>query len=99
MQAEAEQEMRENFSIKITKFNDGLTSEDLITLNPRYMTRISCRVNFVSRQRSSRATGMGLGKVRLVVSNSYTTSSMGLSGGVAIFYVLNYVMALILSAN
>lgn len=72
---------------------------EVITLNPRYMTLISWRVNFVSRQRSSRATGIGLGKLRLVVSSSYTTSSMGLSGGVAISYKLNGMMGLIRCGN
>lgn len=52
-------------------------------LKPRYMTRISWRVNLVNLQRSSSATGTGLGA--RVGSSSYTTSSMGLSGGVAIF--------------
>lgn len=58
----------------------------LTVLNPRYITRISCRVNFVWRHRSSRATVTGFGT--RVVSNSYTTSSIGLSGGVAIFNLL-----------
>uniref|UniRef100_A0A182QCU9 Uncharacterized protein n=1 Tax=Anopheles farauti TaxID=69004 RepID=A0A182QCU9_9DIPT len=47
------------------------------------MTRISWRVNLVSRHRSSSATGIGFGA--RVGSSSYTTSSIGLSGGVAIF--------------
>lgn len=53
-------------------------------LNPRYITRISWRVNFVSRHRSSKATGIGFG-VRADGSNSNrtTSSSIGLSGGVA----------------
>lgn len=55
----------------------------LTVLKPRYMTRISWRVNFVNRHRSSSATGIGFGA--RVGSSSYTTSSMGLSGGVAIF--------------
>lgn len=54
----------------------------LTVLNPLYITRISCRVNFVWRHRSSKATVTGFGT--RVVSNSYTTSSIGLSGGVAI---------------
>lgn len=54
-------------------------------LKPRYITRISCRVNFVCRHRSSRATQIGFGT--RVGSSSYTTSSMGLSGGVAMLWL------------
>lgn len=58
-------------------------------LNPRYMTRISWRVNLVNRHRSSKATGIGLG-VRIFgsSSNRTTSSSIGLSGGVAIAITL-----------
>lgn len=58
-------------------------------LNPRYITRISWRVNFVNRHRSSKATGIGFG-VRADGSNSNrtTSSSIGLSGGVAMLHTL-----------
>lgn len=54
----------------------------LTVLKPLYIIRISCLVNLVSLQRSSKATGTGLGT--LLGSISYTTSSTGLSDGVAI---------------
>lgn len=55
----------------------------------------SCRVNFVRRHKSSKATGIGFG-TRAVVSNSNntTSSSMGLSGGVAIFRYFAYIKRL-----
>lgn len=56
-------------------------SKELTVLNPLYMILISCLVNLVSLQRSSRATGTGLGT--LDGSISKTTSSIGLSDGVA----------------
>lgn len=63
----------------------------LTCLKPRYITRISCRVNFVCLQRSSNATGRCFGTLLGSISN--TISSMGLSGGVAI--VNNYIYALL----
>ncbi|CAH1397891.1 unnamed protein product [Nezara viridula] len=54
----------------------------LTCLKPRYMTLISCLVNLVCLQRSSRATGLCFGS--LLGSNSYGASSIGESGGVAI---------------
>uniref|UniRef100_A0A8W7P1W9 Uncharacterized protein n=1 Tax=Anopheles coluzzii TaxID=1518534 RepID=A0A8W7P1W9_ANOCL len=75
-------------SARLTRPKSGQTCR----LNPLYMTRISWRVNLVSRQRSSSATGIGFGA--RAGSSSYTTSSIGLSGGVAIFSLtLNEVTA------
>lgn len=45
-----------------------LKAQQFTVLNPRYMTRISCRVNLVWRHKSSSATGIGLGT--RVVSSS-----------------------------
>lgn len=56
--------------------------EKLTVLNPLYMIRISFLVNLVSLHRSSKDTGMGLGILDGSISN--TTSSIGLSLGVAI---------------
>ncbi|KAJ3665045.1 hypothetical protein Zmor_000560 [Zophobas morio] len=50
------------------------------------MILISCLVNLVSLQRSSRATGTGFGTLDGSISN--TTSSMGLSDGVAMSLTL-----------
>lgn len=70
------------------KMHEKWNSPKLATvLNPRYITRISWRVNFVNRHKSSKATGIGFG-VRADGSNSNrtTSSSIGLSGGVAMLH-------------
>lgn len=75
----------------------------LTVLNPLYIILISCLVNFVSLQRSSSATGIGLGTLDGSISN--ITSSTGLSDGVAIFTAvgvyerLNHFQNLSLSAH
>lgn len=63
---------------------------NITDLNPRYMTRISWRVNFVNRHKSSKASRNGLaGRVLGSNSNRTASSSIGLSGGVAmLFYSL-----------
>lgn len=73
---------------KEKKLHEKWNSPKLATvLNPRYITRISWRVNFVNRHKSSKATGIGFG-VRADGSNSNrtTSSSIGLSGGVAMLH-------------
>lgn len=69
-------------------------------LKPRYITRISWRVNLVSRVRSSKATGIGFG-VRAVgsSSNRTTSSSIGLSGGVAMAVAFDFVSRYAFTAN
>lgn len=61
-------------------------------LNPRYITRISWRVNLVSRVRSSKATGIGFGvRADGSSSNRTTSSSIGLSGGVAMAVAFGFI--------
>lgn len=69
-------------------------------LNPRYITRISWRVNLVSRVRSSKATGIGFG-VRAVgsSSNRTTSSSIGLSGGVAMAVAFDFISRYAFAVN
>lgn len=72
---------RTNFFYWIRNENSGYAAT---VLNPRYITRISWRVNLVSRHRSSKATGIGFGvRADGSSSNRTTSSSIGLSGGVA----------------